>query len=98
MPDNTTAIALAFTILSSVGSLAWFLHGQIAALKDYVNSELKKVEKIFVDKLEYHERHDDKRFSDIVDDIWELRLRYAAVEGLVLKPIKTRNAPKVDID
>ena len=97
MPD-TTIIALVFTIISSVGSLAWFLHGQIASLKDYVNTQVEKVKQTFIEKLEYHERHDDKRISDLVDDIWELRLRYAAVEGLILKPAKSRTSPKVNTE
>ncbi len=41
-----------------------------------------QLEKNFLEKLEYHERHDDKRFSDIVNSLWELRLRNAAIEGI----------------
>lgn len=30
-----------------------------------------------IEKLEYHEAHDDKRFSQITDAMWTLRLENA---------------------
>jgi len=39
-------------------------------------------EKVLVDKLEYHERHDDERFAGIRNDLWDIRVRNAAKDGL----------------
>lgn len=70
---------------------------QLNELKEFVYQQSNKIKESLIEKLEYHERHDDKRFSDIVDDIWELRLRHAAVEGLILKTSPQKIKPKVDI-
>lgn len=37
------------------------------------------VEKI-MNKLEYHQKHDDSRFNEVRSDIWELRLRNASAD------------------
>lgn len=44
-----------------------------------------------MDKLDYHEKHDDSRFNDlkqdiysVTNDVWALRVRNAAREGLDL--------------
>lgn len=37
-------------------------------------------------KLEYHERHDDRRFGELGDDIWEIRVRLAQLDGTSLNP------------
>lgn len=49
-------------------------------------------EKILVDKLEYHERHDDVRFLGIRNDLWDIRVRNAAKDGLV--PLEAKNRPE----
>lgn len=41
------------------------------------------VEKAIVDKLEYHERHDDDRFGQIRNDLAELRIRNASKDALM---------------
>lgn len=96
MIENPSAVATVISIVGSIAGLGWFMSRQLAHIKDFVYSTSETVKKSMIEKLEYHERHDDKRFSDIVDDIWELRLRYAAVEGLILKPERIKTKPKVD--
>lgn len=96
MFENPATIATLISIVGSVAGLGWFMSRQLSQIKDFVYSSSEDVRRSMVEKLEYHERHDDKRFSDIVDDIWELRLKYAAIEGLVLQPTRIRQKPKVD--
>lgn len=79
--DNST-ITIIVTTLGSVGSAVWWLSNQFKEMRTYVQDTVDKMEASFLDKLEYHERHDDKRFSDIVNSLWELRLRNAAIEGI----------------
>lgn len=38
--------------------------------------------KILLEKIEYHERHDDQRFAAISNDLWTLKLHNAARYGL----------------
>lgn len=79
-PWGTISIIVA--ISGSVWSMAWWLNGHFNSIRKDFSSLAKEI----VDKLEYHERHDDSRFSQIRDDIWEIRVRNAALDG-TLKPI-----------
>lgn len=38
-----------------------------------------------LNKLEYHERHDDHRFDNIRKDIWEIRLRNAGIDASTIE-------------
>lgn len=58
------------TILGSVWTLGQYLNGRFSKVFDKIDS----VKETLLNKLEYHERHDDKRFSEIKNDIWETRL------------------------
>lgn len=61
---------------SLIGSVwffrSWFAH-QFARIYD----KMDKMERGFTDKLEYHERHDDRRFSELTNQLWEVRLQQA---------------------
>lgn len=78
---------LLLTIAGSVWSLAWWLSGQFSHIRNAMYTGIKEVEKTILAKLEYHERHDDSRFGQIRDDIWDIRVRNAAADG-TLKPMK----------
>lgn len=79
-------IGLFLTIFAAVWSLAWWLNGHFNNIRKDVYALGKEI----LDKLEYHERHDDQRFSQIRDDIWDIRVRNAAADGIFkpTKPIK----------
>lgn len=77
-------VGLFCTIFAAVWSLAWWLNGHFNNIRKDVYALGKEI----LDKLEYHERHDDQRFSQIRDDIWDIRVRNAAADG-ILSPNKT---------
>ena len=54
-----------------------FVFGQINSIKSFVSKNIDKV----LDKLEYHERHDDLRFDDIRKDLQLVHVRIAARNG-----------------
>lgn len=79
-------------ILSIIIGGVWWFQSQFNANRLYFGSEIASLQKTILDKLEYHERHDDSRFADIQNelsrriagvrnDIWEIRLRNAAKDG-----------------
>src|SRR5713226_3628121 len=70
-------LAIVGTIVGTVGSLTWWLGAQFKITRDLIF----KVKDEIIAKLEYHERHDDERFLSIRNDIWEIRLRNAALDG-----------------
>lgn len=86
-----TLVGLALTVFASVWSLAWWLSGKFEALSKYLFARIEQVEKTVLDKLEYHERHDDTRFSSIHNDIWELRIHNAAQDSRHKAKIKRVN-------
>lgn len=52
-------------------------YGQFLSLRNLIF----KVKDDIIGKLEYHERHDDQRFQEIRNDVWEIRVRNAALDG-----------------
>ena len=76
-------IGIILTIVSAVSSLTWWLSGQFSAVKTLVHSKVEATTRILLDKIEYHERHDDDRFSQIREDLSELRIRNAAKDTLM---------------
>ena len=78
--------------LASVWSLSWWLSNQFTALRNLLYTTVKKSEENIIAKLEYHEKHDDQRFSSVderfsslKDDLWEIRVRNAALDNTILK-------------
>lgn len=84
-------IGIIFTIVSAVASLTWWLSGQFNSVRHIVFERIGLVEKTILDKLEYHEKHDDSRFAGIRNDLWDIRVRNAAKDGL--RPLSSRNKP-----
>lgn len=80
-------------IFGSVWSLAWWLSGQFTAIRNLVYSTSEKTREMLLEKLEYHERHDDTRFTNIRNDIWDIRVRNAAKDGVVKLD---RNKPLIE--
>jgi len=76
-------LGIIFTIVSAVSSLTWWLSGQFSGIRHMVYERIGLTEKVLVDKLEYHERHDDVRFTGISNDLWDIRVRNAAKDGLI---------------
>lgn len=81
--SNLLSIAgLLIGIMGAVWSLAWWLNGHF----NNIRKDFSSIAKEIVSKLEYHERHDDVRFSQLRDDIWDIRVRNAAFDGTVPPP------------
>ena len=76
----------AANILAGVGTtlvfLTWWLSGQFSKSRDIIFLKIDAVFDKLMMKLEYHEQHDDKRFSEIKDDLWEVRVRLASQEAI----------------
>ena len=80
---DLATIGIMFTVISAVASLTWWLSGQFNAIKSLVHTRVEATTKLILDKLEYHERHDDDRFNSIRKDISEVRLRNATKDTLM---------------
>lgn len=69
------------SIASLLVVMTWWLSRQFSSQTErFFNKMDTLFEKISV-KLDYHERHDDKRFSEIREDLSELRIRNAYIDA-----------------
>lgn len=84
----TSWISILFLILGAIWGHSLWLSKQFASLRELIYQKVDQLENNFIQKLEYHERHDDSRFTDLHNNIWEMKLRYAA-NGLLEKDIAT---------
>lgn len=90
-------IIIAGSVLSSVlamGGIIWkfstYLAHSFSDIKDLINLKIDKV----MNKLDYHEQHDDKRFSDVNNALWELRIQNALLSKGVFLDQETAKATK----
>lgn len=87
IPDViAVAIAVAVFVGGTVWALAWWLSGQFSEIRALVYQQMSSVKTNILDKLEYHEKHDDARFADIRNDLWDIRVRNAAKDGHITPP------------
>lgn len=78
---DTETVTLSFAggwIIAVIGAMLW-LNKQFASMKDFVQ---KKIEQV-LDKLSYHERHDDQRFAQMTNEMWQIRLDSALKDKTV---------------
>lgn len=76
-------IMFLFTIGGATASLAWWLSIQFSKQETRFTKQLVELQSTIIEKLEYHERHDDLRFGEIRGDVMDIRLRNAAIDGQV---------------
>ena len=79
--NEINAIYAVLIILTSIFALGWRLNNQFRDVRALVYSQGEKIKEFFMNKLDYHERHDDERFDKISNDLWLIRLRNAAKDG-----------------
>lgn len=78
-------VSLATTLSAGISvavGLAYWIQKQFTATHRHIDLKSEQTEKILLEKIEYHERHDDQRFSQINNDLWTIKLQNAARYGL----------------
>lgn len=86
----------------TVGSVIWILAAQFSNTRGLIYSEVSKMTEKILEKLEYHEKHDDARFNAIqqdiqtratavMNDIWAIKVRNAAIDALRSKGDRVEN-------
>lgn len=64
-----------------VWSAAWWLSAKLSDIKKIMFDRLELMQMTVLDKIQYHERHDDERFHDLQNDIWAIKVRNATIDG-----------------
>jgi hypothetical protein len=84
--DYVTILGIAAGTIVTVASLAWaasqYFARQFNSTRQLIDNKIEKLELNVLNKLEYHEKHDDQRFSALYNDVWDIRVRNAARDGL----------------
>lgn len=89
MSEWTSLITFALSCMGGLLTLgwvaAWWLSKKFGEVHDNIDDKVENLEKNIVSKLEYHEQHDDQRFAEIRNAVWDIRIRNATVDGLNAK-------------
>lgn len=88
---NIVGIGVGFVF--SILALARWFFTQFSSLKTFISDQSDKI----LNKLEYHERHDDARFSDVSErftdirnNIWEIKVQNAQQNAQYKKDSQTK--------
>lgn len=68
---------------------AWWLSKKFSETKESIYKKIDILGDNIIRKLEYHEQHDDERFQEVRNNIWDIRVRNAARDGLI--PLETKD-------
>lgn len=84
--DYLTILGIAVGTVMSVATLAWgasqYFARQFNSTRQLIDNKIEKLELNILNKLEYHEKHDDQRFANLANDVWDIRIRNAARDGI----------------
>lgn len=72
---------IVFTTGTAVATLAWWLSVQFSTQRELFFGKIQEIQTVILAKLDYHEQHDDRRFSEVRGDVLDIRLRNAAIDG-----------------
>lgn len=83
-----------FGAICTTSVTVWFVSSQFSDNRKLIYDGLASITKTILDKLEYHEQHDDIRFGQVIDRInlgfkeqsdriWNIELRNAAKDGVL---------------
>lgn len=94
-PQTVIIVGSVISSLMAMGGIIWkfsaYLAHSFADVKDLINTKIDAV----LNKLEFHEQHDDKRFGDMNNSLWELRIQNALLsKGVFLDQEATNKAIK----
>lgn len=76
-------IAVASLIAVLISSALW-LSRQFTGVRSLVYEKTEQLKEFIIEKIEYHEKHDDRRFHELGNDIWAIKLRNASIDGQVV--------------
>jgi hypothetical protein len=78
------AITFLTTVVSAsliTGSIVWGFSAFLSSKLNVIHSRIEKAQEVILAKLEYHERHDDQRFTAVHNELWAIKVRNAAKDS-----------------
>lgn len=80
-------VGIAGSIATVLVGITWWLSRQFSNQTDRFFTRMDALFEKLTNKLDYHEKHDDKRFSEIREDLSELRIRNAYIDAKLGKAL-----------
>ena len=81
--DLVLPIGSLVAMIITASTLSWWLSSRFTEMRKEIYMQLKDMQDRILSKMEYHERHDDQRFGAILNDLWAIRVRNAARDGVI---------------
>lgn len=78
--DLPSLLTMISSVIVGVWTLAWFMSKKFQDVSALVYRKVDEIDK----NIQSHEQQDIQRFSSLSDGIWDLRVRMAAKEGMVI--------------
>lgn len=85
--DWNLFIAISFgigSLIAVVFTSAMWLSKEFSKVRSLVYDKTEQLKEFIVEKLEYHEKHDDSRFIIVHNDLLAIKLRNAAIDGKIV--------------
>lgn len=83
---------LVITIIGTAWKLSGSLNKQFDEARELVYRKFDELNKTLSDRIDYHEKHDDERFQNVRNDIWDIRVLNAARDAIPLAKLKEHNS------
>jgi hypothetical protein len=84
--DYVTIVTICTGTIGAVAMFAWgtsqYLAKQFNETRLLIDTKIEKLELNILARLEGHEKNDAIRFERVQDDIWDIRVRNAARDGM----------------
>lgn len=97
MLQDLTNLGIPLATLGVIVTFVWYanswLNRQFSETKKLIFDKLEEMKASILDKMDYHERHDDQRFHDMSNDIWAIKIRNAAIDGRVGQTVVKKEKP-----
>lgn len=69
------------TVAGAAGTVVFGFFKLISSQISRLSEKMDEGNKELMKQLNYHEQHDDKRFSDIFNELWTIKVRNAVKDG-----------------
>jgi len=83
--DTLAFLGIVVSIAGTVWTFAMWLSSKLNAILETFYQKIDSVGTMILEKLEYHQRHDDERFNAIHGDLSDIRISNAARDASTTK-------------
>lgn len=76
-----SAVSVVVAVTASIVGATWWLSDQLRKNRDIFYKQMADYHNQITMKMDNHEKEDDRRFNSLSNNIWQIRMRNAAIDG-----------------